>query len=276
MPTVVICDGRAASWAASGWSSVELMRCTRAYGVGMHLWQGNTAYINGTMNEAVRQADAEYVCLFHDDVVFNPLDHLPVTKTIIWAVENAVALKDAAAFTLGYAQVWASGSYGATAPERWDHPDSQDYGDGQGGELERPAFWRGLVAKWSPTVGAPQLGDPPRVAFDGFDVSYMTVPRPTHWARLGPCAQIVEWASWARVGGFDETEGVFYDQCFPMRLRKRLGGNVHVLAVPGLVCLHLHNQSLFLDPAQGVWGSVSENIRRAYGESWEDHVRRCA
>ena len=237
----------------------------------------NTAYINGMMNAAMRMAQDDgfdLVALFHDDVVF------PVVSSSLIAINDLTlwlrwAEKHAGEFsglTLSLIQAFVPGTW-ARPPAEWDALD-----------LEGEGFWRELMAhlpaEGMAIAGSKELEAASRHDFPamGFFVYYYRPTAVCPWPRLGPTGQIVPVEAWRRAGGFDETDGIFYDIGYAAECRRR--GLPPVLAVPSVPHLHLHNQSIgFADPARGIWGDTIGAFQRRYGVSWEqfrEEVGSCA
>ena len=217
-------------------------------------------WINGCFNEAIRwMAELGYsrACCIHDDTVFSPLPenfhHLSEWLTL---AECDPVLSASAGLSLSAMEalvrtntpgVWER------SPAEWDRTD-----------LESESTWRILLPDGRSPIyfGSPGSEDGTTVT-DWF-VKYFVTDRIIPMARLGPSGFIIPISVWEQIGGFGETEGIFYDMEYPVRTAEL--GIPPVLAVPNVPYIHLHNQSTaFGDPATGIWGHDLDSFIHKYG-----------
>jgi hypothetical protein len=218
----------------------------------------NKAYINGCLNEAMRWMRGlgyDYACLFHDDVIFSPLSQGHVTEWFT-RLETEPELQEPSALTLSLMQ--------AFVPKVWRRPPAEwDVMD-----LESISFWEKLLPNGKPAGFLEQQPDNSaafEVQFPDFYVQYHVARSLQSTTRLGPTGQIVSIDRWAKVGGFDETLGIFYDMQYPAECAAR--GWPPVKMVPNIPHLHLHNQSIgYEDLAFAHWTDCLGAFETKFGD----------
>ena len=210
----------------------------------------NRAHINGTLNEGMRwmaELGFDHVLLLHDDLIFSPL----------WRHRHALSKWfDKAPVGTGmrfaHLETFVPDTDRRRRSEDWDRED-----------LEGKSLWR-FLTKYNKFHDGWELRPPGA----SFWFKYEGPDKVRKWNRLGPTAQLVPVKSWAEVGGFDEHDGIFYDQHYPSECFKRK--MAPVWAVPNFPHIHLHNQSMnpWGDPAPGPWGDSMLAFEKRYGANW--------
>lgn len=233
-------------------------------------------YLNGTFNEAVRwmrELGYEYVCLFHDDVIFSPLiNHVEYIQQCLDLIEGDDRLRNASGISLPYIQAFSDKIVWRRAPSEWNVLD-----------LESEFLWRQLCPNGKPAgywdvkdgpsgtddPGVPRSIKVPEIQYQDFLAFYCVVPEIRKQYRLGPPGQIFPIKAWEAVGGFDQTFGIFYDEDFPAACVSQNLPPVYV--VPGVPFLHLHNQSVgYADPSTNLYGEHSEAFKKKFGATVRD------
>lgn len=218
----------------------------------------NVAYINGALNAGMRwiaELGYDYGCLFHDDVIFSPLlAHQGHLSEWFKRLESEAELRKCSALTLSYMQAFVPNDVWKRSPMEWDAMD-----------LESESLWQTLCPLGKPAGTYTELGHAYEIHLPEFFVQYHGVKEMCRGYRLGPPGQIVPVTTWDAIGGFDETEGIFYDIQYPAECAARDLPSVQT--IPNIPHLHLHNQSIgFADPAFGVWADTMAAFTRRYGE----------
>jgi hypothetical protein len=217
-------------------------------------------WINGCFNEAIRwMRDLGYshACCLHDDTVFSPLpeNRLSLSEWIA-AAEADPLLAAAAGISLSAMEALVRTSNPGVwerSPEEWDRTD-----------LESDDTWRILLPGGVSPIYFGSPGSEDGTAVTDWFVKYFVTDRVISIARLGPSGFIVPIPVWERVGGFGESDGIFYDMEYPVATAQL--GIPPVLAVPNVPYIHLHNQSTaFGDPAVGIWGHDLASFIAKYG-----------
>ena len=216
----------------------------------------STGWINGCFNEAIRwmgELGYTHACCIHDDTVFSPLAENvgDLSKWLDYAVDS-----DASGITLsslealvhtGKAGIWER------SPAEWDRTD-----------LESEAVWRKMCPNGVSAMYFGSPGSDDGVTLTDWFVKYFVTDRIISIARLGPVGFVVPIHVWERIGGFGESDGIFYDMEYPVHTA--MLGLPPVLAVPNAPILHLHNQSTaYGDPAVGIWGHDLQSFIHKYG-----------
>lgn len=256
LPVYIVLDVASRTWKANdqnpnlGWFVQQpnvMVRCIE-----------NSAYINGALNAAMRwiaELGCDYGCLFHDDVIFSPLqEHLGHLSEWFKRLESDAELQKCSALTLSLMQAFVPNDVWKRSPVEWDAMD-----------LESESLWQILCPGGKPAGSYMESGHAYEIHLPEFLVQYHAVKEMCRGYRLGPSGQIVPVATWETVGGFDETEGIFYDIQYPAECAAR--GLPLIQMIPNIPHLHLHNQSIgFADPAFGVWSDTMGAFARRYGE----------
>ncbi len=225
----------------------------------------NTAHINGTLNAGMKwmqELGYSHTCLFHDDVVFSPLkENIGHVSEWFRRLKEDSELREASGLSFSLFECFNRKEGNVPGqPGEWQRPphewDAMD--------LESEELWKRLLpdGKTATTKG----GVEGQIDFPTWFVHYVGTDQIRRTARLGPVGQIVRTDVWEKIGGFDEREGLIYDDHFPLESVRQ--GFPHVLAVPNVPHLHLHNQSIgYADQAFGVWGNTDAALLQHYGKS---------
>lgn len=219
----------------------------------------NTAYINGNLNHGMRwlrELGYSHGCLFHDDVIFSPMEkHKGHVSEWFPRVESDELLRNAAALSFGCMQ--------AFVPEVWKRPSVEwDEID-----LESEKLWAESLCPDGVPAGcySRKTGCADEIHLPDFYVQYHSTYETRPWPRLGPTGQILPIALWEEIGEFDETEGIFYDIQYPAECLVR--GKPLIQLIPNIPHLHLHNQTIgFADPAIGLWSDTMGAFTKRYGD----------
>ena len=222
----------------------------------------NTGYVNGSFNAAVRwlrELGHSHACVIQDDVVFSPLtEHTGHLTEWLVRVESDSECASASGLSLACMEALVrTGTPGCwhRSPEEWDAVD-----------LESEAVWRKLCpgpdAQPALYFGSP--GSEEGVTLTDWFVKYFVSDRIVSMCRLGPTGFIIPIRVWEAVGGFSESNGIFYDMEYPIVAAMRGFGVVK--AVPSVPHIHLHCQSTgFGDAAVGLWGRDLQSFVNLYG-----------
>jgi hypothetical protein len=222
----------------------------------------STGWINGCFNEAVkwmRELGYDSACLFHDDIVFSPMpEHMHHISEWFTRIESDPELQESSGLTLSFMEALVPSLTPGCwhrSPEEWDSTD-----------LESEFLWRQLCPDAKPALYFGSPGSEIGVQAHGADwfVKYFCTEHTVPMSRLGPSGKIVPISIWEAIGGYGETEGIFYDMEYPVQCILR--GFPPVKVIPNIPHLHLHNQTTaFGDPATGLWGSDLAHFIAKYG-----------
>jgi hypothetical protein len=219
----------------------------------------SNGYINGCFNEAVkwmREYDYTHVCCLHDDTVFSPLpDPEPLSQWLEYAADCVGV--DSSGWTLSSMEALVhpppeNSGYWHRPPEFWDSRD-----------LESPEVWQRMCPGGRSAMYFGSEGSADGVSLGDWFVKYFATEHIATISRLGPCGFIIPVATWEAVGGFGETEGIFYDMEYPVLCALR--GLPPVKVIPNTPFLHIHCQSTIGDPAVGIWEHDFESFKSKYG-----------
>jgi hypothetical protein len=209
----------------------------------------NHAHINGTLNRAVewlRDLECSHACLFQDDIVFSPFE-LHVGSMSRWFTDELLSKSGITFPHFECYKIDNSDPYARRHPSEWDQLD-----------LTSDILWQQLMT--FQRNGSPIY---PRDA--DWYCKYEGPDKLRKWNRLGPTGSVIPIATWELLGGFDEREGLFYDQeyaseCFRRKLPP-------IYAVPAIPWLHLHNQSMnpWFDAAPGPWSDTMSAYAKRFG-----------
>jgi hypothetical protein len=216
----------------------------------------NKGYVNGGLNLAVEYMKSngfDYACLFHDDLVFSPLE---IHRHSISEWFQHPLLAKSSGLRFNHFETLTPTVDMRLSPHEWDRHS-----------LEDEELWNFLAAEYAkhPTDGG-DICPPGRP----FWFRYEGPDKTRKWNRLGPTGQVFPIATWEALGRFDEHEGIFYDSEYPTEcfLRKL----PPVYAVMNFPFIHLHNQSVnpWADHANGVWSDTEGAFKKRYGGTRED------
>lgn len=228
-------------------------------------WVENTALVNGMMNKAIAWMAEEghsHACVFHDDVVFSPfLQSWGQLSSWFYMLTKDSELANASGLTMSFIQAFVPREW-RRSPEAWDKVP-----------LESKRVWDDLLPPRE-FIGGLDRGHIHQPDGLDFYVQHYWIPNRRPFSRLGPTGYILPTRTWEHVGRFDETEGMFFDIAYPMECASR--DLPPVLWIPNIPHLHLHNQSLILDPALGIWADTIGAIEKHYGpigRFWEAYPK---
>jgi len=230
----------------------------------------NYAYVNGAFNAALRWLDElgyPIACLFHDDVVFSPLEENKGDVSSWFArIETDSELQAASGITLASMEALVPSNvtgHWQRPPEEWDCID-----------LESEALWRIMLPDGKSPMYYGSPGSDDGVSLGGWFVKYFSPPTSIPLSRLGPTGFIIPIPIWREMGGFDESKGIFYDMEYPVFCAMQ--GLPPVKAVPSVPHLHLHNQTTaYGDPAVGTWGHDLQSFVAHYGKEPGEILAEC-
>jgi hypothetical protein len=234
----------------------------------------STGWINGCFNEAIkwmRELGYDSACLFHDDIVFSPLpEHRHHVTEWFSRIETDPELQESSGLTLSFMEALVPSALPGCwhrSPEEWSRQD-----------LESESLWRqfcpGPDAKPALYFGSPGSEIGVHAPNSDWFVKYFCTERTVPMSRLGPSGKIVPISIWEVLGGYGETEGIFYDMEYPVQCALR--GLPPVKVIPNIPHLHLHNQSTaFGDPAVGLWGSDLAHFVTKYGKEPGEILQEC-
>jgi len=269
-PIHVVLDVASKTWKNSGLSpSLDWLEYDKKTTVLVRPFE-NSAHINGTLNECMRwlqELGYTHVCLFHDDLVFSPLpEHVgSISK---WFDSFLLDPSKSSGIKFSQFETFVPDEDSRRHPDEWDKED-----------LRSPELWKFLKCHYSQIDGSPVC--PPEKSFW---FKYEGSDKVRKWNRLGPAGQVVPIETWEKVGGFDETEGIFYDGEYPSECFRR--GLPPIWAVTNFPFIHLHNQSMnpWFDPAPGLFGDTMKAYAKRFpgnhnkpdawaafwGDTWEE------
>jgi len=216
----------------------------------------NKFYINGILNKGIEWMEElkySHACIFHDDVVFSPLEKYHISK---WfdTVENDITFSFMQAFSNEAPKKWLM------TPEEWDREN-----------LESTELWETLLGSISYLKHANYcLGNTAKeLKLNNWFAQYYCVENIEPTMRLGPAGQIINIEKWNRLGRFDESFGIFYDIQYPSEARVKT--EEPCLMIPNTPFLHLHNQSIGIsDLAKGIWTNQDKAFKNKYGKTYID------
>src|SRR6266576_840609 len=262
LPVYIVLDTSSMTWKSDRDNNPSLFQ--RQPNVQVRTIQNN-AHINGALNKAVewmKELKYDYVCLFHDDIVFSSLEeHRGHISEWLKRLESDSRLQNASALTFSLMESFVPNK----VPGHWHrHSSEWDTID-----LESKSLWETLCPNGKPAGHFDSGGNPTHeVHFDTWFVRYYTSETVHLYIPLGPTGQIIPVRIWDEVGGFDEQFGIHYDSQYPAECAIR--NLPPILVIPNIPHLHLHNQSIgYADPAVGLWGDVSGAFTRKYGKDIE-------
>ncbi len=219
----------------------------------------NKFYINGILNKGIEWMEElkySHACIFHDDVVFSPLEY-HISKWFSTA-ENM----DASGITLSFMQAFSNEApkKWLMTPEEWDREN-----------LESDDLWNKLL----PPIGYLKHSNyclentALELKLNNWFAQYYCLNSIEPTIRLGPAGQIINIEKWNRLGRFDESAGIFYDIQYPSEAKVK--NESPCLMIPNTPFLHLHNQSIGIsDPAKGLWSNHDEAFKNKYGKTYID------
>lgn len=217
----------------------------------------SNGYINGYFNEAIkwmRELGYSHVCCLHDDTVFSPLPENEHWLSTQWMPNT----DEASGVTLSFMEALVTPppenqGYWHRPPEFWDSHD-----------LESVELWQRLCPGGKSAMYFGSEGASEGVHLDDWFVKYFVTERTTTMSRLGPSGFIIPVATWEQIGGFDESNGIFYDMEYPILCALR--GLPPVKVIPNTPFLHIHCQSTIGDPAVGIWEHDYQSFVAKYGK----------
>jgi hypothetical protein len=217
----------------------------------------NKFYINGILNKGIewmQELGYSHACIFHDDVVFSPLENNHISK---WFGNNL----EAAGITFSFIQAFSN-----EAPKRWlMTPEEWDREN-----LESIELWETLSESISYLKNANYCLDntAKELKLDNWFAQYYCLYHTEPTMRLGPAGQIINIEKWNQLGRFDESYGIFYDIQYPSEAK--INGET-CLMIPNVPFLHLHNQSIGIsDLANGIWTNQDKAFKNKYGKTYID------
>lgn len=219
----------------------------------------NHGFVNGGLNAAIAWMQSlghSHACLLHDDLVFSPLaEHRNSLSR--WFDDPLLAKSSGLSFCHFEALVHDAGMDLRRKPEQWDRED-----------MESDTLWQFLARcdiKQNVDICPP--GASYFFRYEGPDIV-------RKWNRIGPTGSVVPIATWEKLGRFNESEGIFYDDEYATECLLREYPPIY--AVTNFPYIHLHNQSVnpWADPAPGVWSDCVGAYVRRYGTDkvgiWRD------
>jgi hypothetical protein len=230
----------------------------------------STAWINGCFNLAIswmRELGYDSACIFHDDIIFSPLpSHLHHITGWFDRIEREPELQESSGLTLSFMEALVPSPIAGhwhRSPEEWNAID-----------LESEPLWNQLCPNGRSALYFGSEGSEIGVQLSDWFVKYFVTERIVPMSRLGPSGKIIPISIWEEIGGYGETEGIFYDMEYPVICALR--GLPPVKVIPNIPHIHLHNQTTgYGDPAEGLWGNDLGSFIRKYGKEPGEILQEC-
>lgn len=209
----------------------------------------------------MEELNYSHACIFHDDVVFSPLE---INKYHIskWFGIVETQLYDAPGITLSFIQAFSNEApkKWLLTPEQWDQE-----------RLESTDLWNVLLppTRYLKHSNYALENTALELKLNNWFAQYYCLNHIEPTMRLGPAGQIINIKKWNRLGGFDESAGIFYDIQYPSEARVKHESPCYM--IPNTPFLHLHNQSIGInDLAKGIWTNQDEAFKNKYGKTYID------